>query len=78
MSERPTIGGFREKALNDPEVRAEYESLSAAFDMKRQMIALRKKAARCPQKQGRLRSIRLISPRIVATEIPQMAFQVPT
>ncbi|MDP6589312.1 MAG: helix-turn-helix transcriptional regulator [Alphaproteobacteria bacterium] len=35
---------FRDKALSDPEVRAEYEALSAAFEMKRRMIAMRKKA----------------------------------
>ncbi len=44
MSKRPTIEGFRNKALKNPQVKAEYESLSSAFDMKRQMIALRKKA----------------------------------
>ncbi|MDF0678177.1 MAG: helix-turn-helix transcriptional regulator [Nitrosomonas sp.] len=30
--------------MEDPEVKAEYEALSTAFEMKRQMIALRKKA----------------------------------
>ena len=46
MSKRPTIESFREKALQNPDVKAEYDSLSAAFQMKRQMIALRKKAGK--------------------------------
>jgi hypothetical protein len=46
MNKRPTIEGFREKALKNPDVLAEYENLSAAFGMKRQMIALRKQAGK--------------------------------
>ncbi len=41
---RSTFDKFRQTALEDPEVKAEYEALSTAFEMKRQMIALRKKA----------------------------------
>jgi len=45
MTERPTMEGFREKALHDPEVRAEYQALRAAYEMKRhQMTALRKQS----------------------------------
>ena len=44
MSTRPSMENFRKKALNRPEVKAEYDTLSPAFEMKRQMIALRKKA----------------------------------
>lgn len=44
MSKRPAIKHFREKALNKPEVKAEYDSLSSVFEMKRRMIALRKAA----------------------------------
>lgn len=44
MTERPTLKEMRTKALQDPKVKAEYEALSSAFDMKRQMIALRKRA----------------------------------
>lgn len=44
MSKRPTVEQFRKKALKNPEVRAEYDALSAAFEMKRQMITMRKKA----------------------------------
>ena len=41
---RPAFKDFREKALKDPEVKAEYDRLGAAFHLKRQMIALRKRA----------------------------------
>lgn len=44
MNKRPTMAGFRAKALKNPKVKAEYDSLSSAFEMKRQMIALRKEA----------------------------------
>jgi DNA-binding XRE family transcriptional regulator len=44
MTERPTMEGFRHKALKNPEVKAEYDRLSSIFDMKRRMIALRKQA----------------------------------
>lgn len=44
MSKRRTFEQFRDKALQNPEVQAEYEALSAAFEMKRRMIAMRKKA----------------------------------
>ena len=41
---RPTFDTFKQTALKDPEVKAEYDALSTAFEMKRQMIALRKRA----------------------------------
>ena len=44
MTKRPTFEQFRDKALKNPEVQAEYEALSAALEMKRRMIALRKAA----------------------------------
>ena len=44
MTRRPTIKQFRDKPLNDPAVKAEYDALSAAFEMKRRMIAMRKAA----------------------------------
>ena len=44
MAKRPTIKSFRRKALGNSEVKSEYDALSPAFEMKRQMIALRKKA----------------------------------
>jgi DNA-binding XRE family transcriptional regulator len=44
MTNRPTFEEFRAKALASPDVQAEYEALSAAFEMKRRMIAVRKAA----------------------------------
>ena len=41
---RPTLASFKKKALNDPEVRAEYEALSPAYALRRKLIALRKAA----------------------------------
>jgi DNA-binding XRE family transcriptional regulator len=40
----PTFRQFRRKTLKQPGVKAEYEALGPAFEMKRQMIAMRKKA----------------------------------
>ena len=44
MTKRPTFEQFRKKALKKPGVKAEYEALSTLFEMKRQMIAMRKKS----------------------------------
>jgi DNA-binding XRE family transcriptional regulator len=44
MTERPTLKEMRAKALQNPDVKTEYNALSSAFEMKRQMIALRKGA----------------------------------
>jgi DNA-binding XRE family transcriptional regulator len=44
MSKRRTFEQFREEALKKPGVREEYEALGPAFEMKRQMIAMRKEA----------------------------------
>ena len=43
-NKRPTFDKFRQKALKNSEVKAEYDALSTACEMKRQMITLRKKA----------------------------------
>lgn len=37
MAKRPTVKKFRKKALEKPGVKAEYDALSPAFEMKRQM-----------------------------------------
>ena len=42
---RPTFHDFKKKALSDPEVRAKYESLSAAYHLRKKLIGLRKEAA---------------------------------
>ena len=44
MTKRPTFESFRKEALENPGVKAEYEALSTLFEVKRQMIAMRKKA----------------------------------
>lgn len=54
MSKRPTFKKFRKKALSNPEVKAEYEALSAAFEMKRQMISLRKNAGLTQEQMAEL------------------------
>lgn len=54
MSERPTIEDFRTKALAKPEVKAEYDGLSALFETKRRMIALRKRAGITQQQMADL------------------------
>ena len=41
---RPTFHDFKKKALRDPDVRAEYEALSSAYDLRKKLIGLRKKA----------------------------------
>ena len=41
---RPTFHDFKKQALCDPEVRAEYEALSAAYHLRKKLIGLRKKA----------------------------------
>lgn len=60
MTERPNLKEMRDKALKNPEVKAEYNALSSAFEMKRQMIALRKAAgltqAEMAEKLGTKRS----------------------
>ncbi len=42
--ERPTFKEFKRKALNDPEVKKEYDSLATEYKLRKQLIALRKKA----------------------------------
>jgi hypothetical protein len=42
---RRSFESFRKKALKKPGVKAEYDALAPAFEMKRQMIALRKRLA---------------------------------
>ena len=40
----PTFPDFKRKALSDPGVRAEYEALSVAYNLRKKLIGLRKKA----------------------------------
>ena len=41
---RPTFHNFKKKALSNPDVKAEYESLSAAYQLRKKLIGIRKKA----------------------------------
>ncbi len=41
---RPTFSNFKEKALRQPQVKAEYEKLELAYELRKQLIALRKEA----------------------------------
>ena len=41
---RPTLAGFKKKALENPEVRVEYEALSPAYELRKKRVALRKAA----------------------------------
>ena len=52
MSKRPTFKDAKEEALRDPELRAAYDALGPAFDLKRQMIALRKQAGLTQQQMA--------------------------
>ena len=54
MTKRPTIEQFREKALKKHEVKAEYDALSSAYEMKRQMIEMRKKAGLTQEQMAEL------------------------
>ena len=54
MSKRPTIVEFRKKALKNSDVKAEYDALSSAYEMKRQMIAIRKKAGLTQEQMAEL------------------------
>lgn len=40
----PTLKDFKEKALANPEVAAEYNRLSAAYELRKQLIKIRKEA----------------------------------
>ena len=41
---RPTFAKFKEKALGNSEVKKEYEALSVAYDLRKKLINLRRKA----------------------------------
>ena len=53
-SNRPTFKEFKKKALADPEVKAEYDRLGPAYEMKRQMIAMRKAAGLTQEQMAEL------------------------
>ena len=41
---RPTLADFKKEALKNPEVKAEYKTLSPAYALRRNLITLRKAA----------------------------------
>ena len=51
---RRTFEQFREKALKKTGVREEYDALGPAFEMKRQMIAMRKAAGLSQEEMAKL------------------------
>ena len=60
MTKRPTLESMRATTVQDADVKAEYDALAPAIEMKRQMIALRKAAgltqAEMAEKLGTKRS----------------------
>ena len=44
MTKRPSLKDFKARQMQDPEFRAEYDALEESFQLKRQMIAMRKAA----------------------------------
>jgi DNA-binding XRE family transcriptional regulator len=54
MTKRRTVEQFRDKALKKPGVREEYDELGPAFEMKRQMIAMRKAAGLSQEQMAQL------------------------
>ena len=54
MVKRTTLSQFRENALTDPDVAAEYDALSTTYEMKRQMIAMRKEAGLTQEQMAEL------------------------
>ncbi len=41
---RTSLKDFKKKALKDPEVKKEYEQLASAYDLRKQLIRIRKNA----------------------------------
>ena len=51
---RPTFTAFKEKALRNLQVRDEYEYLSTAYELRKEMIRLRKRAGLTQEKLAEL------------------------
>ena len=80
MTKRPTLKDFTARQMQDPEFRAEYNALEDSFQLKRQMIAMRKAAGLTQEelaeklgtKAGKISRLESISaknsPRIVTVE----------
>ena len=50
----PAFTTFKEKALRNPQVRDEYEYLSTAYELRKEMIRLRKRAGLTQEKLAEL------------------------
>ena len=80
MNDRPTFKSFRDKALQNPDVRVAYDDAAPAFAMKRDMIAMRLAAGKTQEQMAellgtkksnisRLESVNnAVSPRLVTVE----------
>jgi len=53
-AKRPDLKQLRKKALQRPEVKEEYDALAPVFNMKRKMIAMRKKAGLTQEQMAEL------------------------
>lgn len=53
-AERPDLKQLREKALQRPDVKEAYDALSHVYEMKRTMIAMRKKAGLTQEQMAKL------------------------
>jgi len=49
---RPTFEKFKEKALADPDARKEYETLAPIYELRKKLIAIRKKAGLSQQRMA--------------------------
>jgi len=54
MSKRPTLKQFKRKALKKQAVKSEYDALSSAYEMKRQMISMRREAGLTQEQMAEL------------------------
>ena len=54
MTDRPTLEGFKNKALKKPGVKAAYDEAAPAFAMKRNMIAMRTAAGKTQEQMAEL------------------------
>jgi DNA-binding XRE family transcriptional regulator len=54
MTDRPTLEGFKKKALKKPDVKAAYDEAAPAFAMKRNMIAMRTAAGKTQEQMAEL------------------------
>ena len=54
MGKRPTLKQFKRKALKKQAVKSEYDALSSAYEMKRQMISMRREAGLTQEQMAEL------------------------